>query len=474
MKNNIYCILAVVAGTILSIGCSKENLPDEKNNICEIILNAELSVDLTKTSVDATDRTKVNWSDNDSLSIWGGENNKFILSNGVGTTNGSFKGTVTTGTAQYALYPYSSTASISDGVITTSVPRTQTVPAASFDPKAAIMVGTISGETITFSYAVAYLKITAPSNVTNLTEITIESNGGVQLTGDAKFTASTGAFAATATGTKNKFVTVKPAGGTFVAGGIYYAAVIPGTYTGGLTVRYLYRNTTAHTLTENTKSNSSALTIAAGNAKLLGAATSFDHTYEAVQLWADGPYWATTNIGATKVTDNGQYFAWGYTAGQIPTGSTFSTAFNTTNYPDLDMTSLDSEHDMATANWGTWWSVPTSSHINKLKSTDYTSIEYVKSGSTHWNQYKVKGILVTGIKNGYTTNSIFFPAAGHGNGSSLTNDVYYNGSYWSRNYSKDYQTQAYSLRFGTDCNPTQISLAKATKCYGFTVRPIHN
>ena len=35
----------------------------------------------------------------------------------------------------------------------------------------------------------------------------------------------------------------------------------------------------------------------------------------AVQLWAGGPYWATTNIGAEKPEDSGYYFWWGDTLG---------------------------------------------------------------------------------------------------------------------------------------------------------------
>jgi hypothetical protein len=34
-----------------------------------------------------------------------------------------------------------------------------------------------------------------------------------------------------------------------------------------------------------------------------------------VQLWENGPYWATTNIGAEKPEDYGYYFWWGDTVG---------------------------------------------------------------------------------------------------------------------------------------------------------------
>ena len=40
-----------------------------------------------------------------------------------------------------------------------------------------------------------------------------------------------------------------------------------------------------------------------------------DDAHDMVQLWAGGPYWATTNIGADKPEDYGYYFWWGDTVG---------------------------------------------------------------------------------------------------------------------------------------------------------------
>jgi len=456
MKKTIYSILAVAAGVILASGCSKGNLPDENNVTGDTILSAVLSDDLTKTAVDGTDKTKVNWSTGDALSVWGGENNQFTLSGGVGTTKGDFSGTVATGTAQYALYPYSSSATLYGGVITTNVPNIQTVPVSSFDPAAAILVGTISGATITFHHAVAYLKITAPSDVTNLAEITIESNGGIQLTGDAKFTGADGAF--TATGTASKSVTVKPAGGTFTAGGIYYAAVIPGTYTGGLTVRYLYKDNSAHTLTEKIKSNTTALTLQSGKAKLLGAATTFDHTHEAVQLWPGSPYWATTNIGAATETDYGQYFAWGYSTGYYRDGGAWnpSITFSKTGFPDY---ATHTYSDMAAANWGIGWSVPTDADFSTLINSTYTDIVYLTTPD--------KGIRVTG-KGGWS-NSIFLPAAGYGDGSTRFDSTSY-GYYWSNKQYDSSDAWYLSFVLNTTSSVTNIQ----AKFLGYSVRPVRS
>ena len=37
--------------------------------------------------------------------------------------------------------------------------------------------------------------------------------------------------------------------------------------------------------------------------------------HRGVQFWANGPYWAETNIGAEKPEDAGYYFWWGDTVG---------------------------------------------------------------------------------------------------------------------------------------------------------------
>ena len=42
---------------------------------------------------------------------------------------------------------------------------------------------------------------------------------------------------------------------------------------------------------------------------------AFGATHEGVQLWENGPLWATTNIGADSPTDVGYYFWWGDTLG---------------------------------------------------------------------------------------------------------------------------------------------------------------
>ena len=205
-----------------------------------------------------------------------------------------------------------------------------------------------------------------------------------------------------------------------------------------------------------------------------------------VQLWAGGPYWAETNIGAEKATDYGYYFWWGDTVGYkrvnnkwvASDGSSSNFSFSSSNAPTYGKTfsklytggwtttsgssaKLVANHDAATAHWGGSWRMPTSSDVSGL--TEKCTQEWTTTNG-------VKGIIVRG-KGGYANKSIFFPATGYGSSTSLGNagsDV----EYWLSNPSTggnygDYGTEsAYSWIGGTYYNNYRY--------YGRPVRPVQS
>ena len=162
---------------------------------------------------------------------------------------------------------------------------------------------------------------------------------------------------------------------------------------------------------------------------------------EKVQLWAGGPYWATTNIGAEKPEEYGYYFWWGDTVGYkregdawvAADGSSSKFSFGPSNAPtyDKDLDTLKSEgwvvstastnvfalaHDAAKVHWGGKWRMPTFQELSYLNT---------KCRWTWTTQNGVNGYIVRGMG-----NSIFLPCAGYGYGTSL----YHAGSYgyfWS-------------------------------------------
>ena len=198
-----------------------------------------------------------------------------------------------------------------------------------------------------------------------------------------------------------------------------------------------------------------------------------------VQLWEDGPYWATTNIGAEKPEEYGCYFWWGDTVGYkrendkwvASDGSNANFSFSESNTPTYgkSISALQSEewitsggvlapeHDAATVHWGNGWRMPTEGEMSALvKNCDWT-----------WTtQNGVRGYIFKG-RGTYTASSIFLPAAGYGYGASLRN-VGSDGGYWSSVPGPSFSCDAWFLDFCSSRNPNSNGL----RFYGRTVRPL--
>ena len=163
--------------------------------------------------------------------------------------------------------------------------------------------------------------------------------------------------------------------------------------------------------------------------------------HEKVQLWANGPYWATTNIGAEEPWEYGYYFWWGDVVGYkrvndawvASDGSSANFSFGWDNTPTerKSIATLQSEgwitadgvlapaHDAAHVHWGGAWRMPTNQELDDLNDNcDWT-----------WTTVNgVNGYVVRG-RGDYASNSIFLPAAGLCDGTSLYFSSY--GYYWS-------------------------------------------
>ena len=198
-----------------------------------------------------------------------------------------------------------------------------------------------------------------------------------------------------------------------------------------------------------------------------------------VQLWTDGPYWATTNIGAEKPEDYGYYFWWGDTVGYkrengkwvANDGSNSNFSFTESNTPTYNksVSTLQSEgwitadgvlapeYDAAKKHWGGNWRMPTKQEFDDLENKcDWT-----------WTTLNgVNGYIVRG-KGDYSSKSIFVPCAGRGYGTSLGlagSDGYYSSSVpYSYYYDNAWLLNFKSSDLGTYCS---------SRFYGQSVRPL--
>ncbi len=184
-----------------------------------------------------------------------------------------------------------------------------------------------------------------------------------------------------------------------------------------------------------------------------------------------GTLWSTCNVGADTPEGYGDYFAWGETSAKSNynwntyswcngSSSTLTKYCNNSSYGYNGFTdnllTLDASDDAATANWGSAWRMPTYDELNELM-TNCTITWTTQNG--------VNGQLFTGT-NG---NSIFLPAAGDHNNSSLNSDGY-GGRYWSSSIDENHPYYAWYLRFASDYDCYMYDYGQ--RYSGHSVRPV--
>ena len=187
-------------------------------------------------------------------------------------------------------------------------------------------------------------------------------------------------------------------------------------------------------------------------------------THEWVDLGLpSGTLWATCNVGASSPEEYGDYFAWGetepksdynwstnkYCKGTVDTMTRYCTCGI--------LTELEPSDDAATANWGSGWQMPSDEQLEELYNISYTT--------TTWTTMNgVEGWKITSKSNG---NSIFLPAAGYRDDTSLSNAGSF-GDYWSRSLNSSSSNYACSLGFYS----SSIGTSNSRRYYGQSVRPV--
>ena len=214
-----------------------------------------------------------------------------------------------------------------------------------------------------------------------------------------------------------------------------------------------------------------------GAIKIDDVALSVDVAFMSVQLWENGPYWATCNVGASKPEEYGYYFWWGDTVGykrnasnddwvSVKDGSLFSFRSGICPTYSKDIASLQSAgyidstghlvaaHDAATAHLGAPWRMPTDAEFSAL----------INNCDTEWTlRNGVSGRLVKG-RGAYASKSIFLPAAGYGRDYFLCSG----GRYWSSTSKSDSSYYACGLCFLSG----DFFRIDENRYFGMSVRPV--
>lgn len=182
--------------------------------------------------------------------------------------------------------------------------------------------------------------------------------------------------------------------------------------------------------------------------------------------------WATCNVGASSPSAYGDYYAWGETSTKSDyswstykycnSSSTTMTKYcndseyGNNGYTD-SRTTLELSDDVARQKWGGSWRMPTYDEFREL----------IDNCTWTWTTMNgVNGYRVTSKKSGYSSRSIFLPAAGCRIDTSLYAGE--NAYYWSSSLSTDGPIYARNLYFISG-NRYTFDYARF---YGQSVRPV--
>ena len=182
------------------------------------------------------------------------------------------------------------------------------------------------------------------------------------------------------------------------------------------------------------------------------------HEYVDLGLPSGAP-WATCNVGATKPEEYGDYFAWGettpkenYDSNTYKWYNDSSNKYAGSNYK----TELDFEDDAAAANWGCNWQMPSLDQINELRD------------NCDWEWTTLNGVNGSKVTSKINGKSIFLPAAGWRNYTSLSN-AGSRGNYRSRSLSIGFTERAVDLSFSMgELNSIYHYICEG----GLSVRPV--
>lgn len=147
------------------------------------------------------------------------------------TSASAIEGTAEVADAYYAVWSYSNV-TISDNVISASIPVAQTAVKDGLDPAAGLAVAVASDGAFAFKNAAGLLKFTLNSEY-NIKSVKFETKGSEKVAGAVNVTVA--ATPKVAAAGNEKAVTVS-ANGQTLANGTYYAAVVPVTYVDGFNI----------------------------------------------------------------------------------------------------------------------------------------------------------------------------------------------------------------------------------------------
>lgn len=234
---------AVIMAAAAALACTKEQPANTDGNhkteqSGDVVFTASCESTKTVVAIDGSEG-KVSWEKSDEISVFDGSGNtKFVIDGEAGAT-ASFKAAegqrVNVAGEYYALYPYNASASLADGVITTSVPSAQN---GLFSQN--VTAAYTTGSNLKFMNVLSVIKFTLDEQY--VTKVTLKGNNGEILSGDIAITGlSDGKPSASVTSGGSEEVSVGDGTTVLETGRDYSLVIIPQKFEKGFTLTLQYQ-----------------------------------------------------------------------------------------------------------------------------------------------------------------------------------------------------------------------------------------
>ena len=507
MKKYIQSMMAFAAIVSFASCSSEDNNTTIENESAVKVMTFTATQEGNEASTRAIlSGTNIHWESKDEISLlYSSENKQFTLTDGAGSTSGKFSGKAGQSNSYTAVYPYQENASLSgDDVTNVTLPAIQYARDNSFDKKAALMMAKSDNTTLEFKNAVGYVKV-KPRFACK--KIVLQAAGASEyLAGMCTLSYGKGMPSIAFTSEQSTSITLL---GNITANTVYYIAVPAVTLNAGWSISFtdttgdVYTRTGSKSITFNRNTiinlgefsrtdNKLKLTLSqngevpADKQVDMGVFTIGDKNYRLI--------FATSNLTKDGLAENeydfGDYFAWGATEPWCTQYSRTGTGYNV----QVSLTAWDNTKNATVYDWETvpfrdgnnWycnqyindgeklamehdaarqilkgdWQIPTKEIWDKLfESSKY---EWTKTSKAEYNGYQVKSKKSE-------TGTIFLPAAGELNNSSLRSAGTY-GFYWSGTACS--KSSAYSLYLYTYYTEGSTQIYDLSRKIGYSVRPV--
>lgn len=234
IMKNIAKILMMIMMFMVSFSCVEEiSAPSEGKN--DVVFSAAFDNQTRTILVDGSD---VYWLPGDQIAVYGTEE-PFICTATEPALTTDFYGTVSETSKYYACYPHSMFNNwMYAPHVVMILPSTQRAVNGTFANELNAAVAYADAEDMTFRFknVLGYIKFTVPAELKSLVSVTVEAINGEQLSGS--FAADCSSDNPTGLRMPNANPFVQLVGNPSIDEGTYYIAMIPGTYTGGLTFTF--------------------------------------------------------------------------------------------------------------------------------------------------------------------------------------------------------------------------------------------